>query len=569
VLPNVWLAYGEEPEAPHELLLTPHADTTAAELAASVVGALGEEGAERTRLAYNEAYVVLSATLHELIQRLLPLSTWWHERLAGGSPRRSAPRELLRAAGPAESGRRRASPDAELAWLVGVIGCIVAGRDWADGDPADSERRKATILGAGWQVLAGALTPRAPRHTPLWRVNINRQAQTTVWRSAMAIKADAVLRLFDVSCAKLRWAIIDTGVDATHPAFRRRTATGALVTNPFAGAPPARGTRVVATYDFTRLRDLLSGPQPPRASKRAQAALADLRSRIRTGRAIDWDSVAPLLEVRHGARYRAPQHDHGTHVAGILAADWRPSDPAMPVASPIRGICPDIELYDLRVLGPDGRGDEYAISAALQFVRHLNSHSDLQVIHGVNLSLALAVDVSNYATGRTPICDECERLVGSGVTVVVAAGNDGQADFTSGATTASGFRSISITDPGNAESVITVGATHRSQPHTYGVSYFSSRGPTGDGRLKPDLVAPGEKIAAPVPGADFKWKDGTSQAAPHVSGTAALLMARNEELVGQPRRIKEILMESATDLGREPYFQGAGLVDALRAMQSV
>ena len=58
-------------------------------------------------------------------------------------------------------------------------------------------------------------------------------------------------------------------------------------------------------------------------------------------------------------------------------------------------------------------------------------------------------------------------------------------------------------------------------------------------------------------------------AAPHVSGAAALLMARHRELVGQPRRIKEILAKSATDLGREPHFQGAGMLDVLRALQSV
>src|SRR5205823_13747747 len=53
-----------------------------------------------------------------------------------------------------------------------------------------------------------------------------------------------------------------------------------------------------------------------------------------------------------------------------------------------------------------------------------------------------------------------------------------------------GYAAFSVTDPGNADGVITVGATHRFWPHTYGVSFFSSRGPTGDGRLKPDLVAP-------------------------------------------------------------------------------
>jgi hypothetical protein len=58
-------------------------------------------------------------------------------------------------------------------------------------------------------------------------------------------------------------------------------------------------------------------------------------------------------------------------------------------------------------------------------------------------------------------------------------------------------------------------------------------------------------------------------AAPHVSGAAALILARHRELIGQPGRIKEILCESATDLGREHYFQGAGLVDILRALQAV
>ena len=53
---------------------------------------------------------------------------------------------------------------------------------------------------------------------------------------------------------------------------------------------------------------------------------------------------------------------------------------------------------------------------------------------------------------------------------------------------------LTINDPGNADLAITVGSTHRDMPHVYGVSYFSSKGPTGDGRLKPDLVAPGEKI---------------------------------------------------------------------------
>jgi len=210
------------------------------------------------------------------------------------------------------------------------------------------------------------------------------------------------------------------------------------------------------------------------------------------------------------------------------------------------------------------------VMAALQFIRYLNSTNDYMAVHGVNMSLSIPHDVSNYACGRTPVCDECERVISSGVVVVAAAGNQGYRKYTTAeGRTAEVYSSASITDPGNAELVITVGATHRYRPHTYGVSYFSSRGPTGDGRSKPDLVAPGEKITAPLPDEAYGLKDGTSMAAPHVSGAAALLMARHNELVGRPARIKQILCETATDLGRERYFQGAGMLDALRALQSV
>jgi subtilisin family serine protease len=189
----------------------------------------------------------------------------------------------------------------------------------------------------------------------------------------------------------------------------------------------------------------------------------------------------------------------------------------------------------------------------------------------VNLSLSIQHDVLNYACGRTPVCEECTRLTGAGVVVVAAAGNEGYQTLPGARDTLARnvYQSISITDPGNAEAVITVGATHRDSPHTFGVSYFSSRGPTGDGRSKPDLVAPGEKIESSVPGQALRRMDGTSMAAPHVSGAAALLLARHRELLGSPQRVKEILGRTATDLGRERYFQGSGMVDVLRALQSV
>ena len=236
-------------------------------------------------------------------------------------------------------------------------------------------------------------------------------------------------------------------------------------------------------------------------------------------------------------------------------------------------MCQRLTLYDLRVFDSEGIGNEFAILCALEFVGWLNRDRANPVVHGVNLSLALAHDVDSFACGQTPICEACNHLVGAGTVVVAAAGNTGFEDRSGGGgekqSMGSGYRAISITDPGNADYVITVGSTHRRDPHLYGVSYFSARGPTGDGRRKPDILAPGEKITSTIPNGQTQRMDGTSMAAPHVAGAAALLMARYPELIGRPARIKEILLNSATDLKREPSFQGAGLVDVLRALQSV
>ncbi|MEO7103572.1 MAG: S8 family serine peptidase, partial [Gemmatimonadaceae bacterium] len=186
------------------------------------------------------------------------------------------------------------------------------------------------------------------------------------------------------------------------------------------------------------------------------------------------------------------------------------------------------------------------------------------------------------------ICVEVDRLVRSGVVVVVAAGNTGYGDLTSKEGLTSAGLSLTINDPGNAALAITVGATHRDSPHTYGVSYFSSKGPTGDGRMKPDLVAPGERITSCAAGphldemktllsdvpakqiaAAYIDDSGTSMAAPHVSGAVAEFLSIRQEFIGRPEEIKRILMDTATSLGREPYFQGRGLVDVMRAIQSV
>jgi serine protease AprX len=575
VMPDVWTAYGRWPAGWHDLLLTPHYELGAAAL----LQALGERLADAANpdgpreLLRNESTVVAKLSFEQLVQAVLPLSRWWQERvapflerldLAGAPGALPLPGDLFT---PGSEHRKEGTyPDA--VWLERLVAAILDARE----REVDRTFLVADLVSPTHSRARELLTS-APgaTGTPLWRVSLNRLSTTAISRSRLAIKADAVARLFDVDASSIRWAVVDSGIDATHPAFRKRR-DGALVE--LQDGRPADRTRIRATYDFRRLRAHLMAPVgaavPLGLDAEIVEGLEGFRRGLLRGQAIDWRALEPLLRVSHGAGYAVPTNEHGTHVAGILTADWRVGDDGRPSGADLVGMAPGLELYDLRVFGEDGTTDEFTILSALQFVRHLNARQDHVVIHGVNLSMAIPHAVTNYACGRTPVCDECERLIAAGTVVVAAAGNAGYGPIGDGdGVRLEGYRALSITDPGNAERVITVGATHRYQPHTYGISYFSSRGPTGDGRAKPDLVAPGEKIDSPIPGGASKPLDGTSMAAPHVSGAAALLMARYSELIGDPERLKRVLLSSCTDLGRVREFQGAGMLDVLRALQAV
>jgi serine protease AprX len=294
---------------------------------------------------------------------------------------------------------------------------------------------------------------------------------------------------------------------------------------------------------------------------------------------------------------------HGTHVAGIIAGQAEAQD-TMPLFAAARhrdetgkisvdtieiqrisGMAPRCKLLSLKVLDAAGQGKASNLIAAIAYIQEMNGHGRSSRVHGVNMSVGYDFEPEWFACGQSPLCVEVDRLVKSGVVVVVAAGNTGygfNATQARGAV-ASGL-DLTINDPGNAELAITVGSTHRDMPHVYGVSYFSSKGPTGDGRLKPDLVAPGEKILScatsrPLdkikpqldPNKTYSYVEdsGTSMAAPHVSGVIAAFLSIRREFIGQPEKVKEIFLSTATDLKRDIYFQGRGLVDLMRAIQSV
>jgi subtilisin family serine protease len=244
------------------------------------------------------------------------------------------------------------------------------------------------------------------------------------------------------------------------------------------------------------------------------------------------------------------------------------------------GMAPRCQLVSLRVLDENGKGSVSNLIAAITHVQEKNGYGVRLLIQGVNMSLGYNFEPEWFACGQSPLCVEVDRLVKSGVVVVVAAGNTGYGTLKSSIGATSAGMALTINDPGNADLAITVGSTHRDKPHVYGVSYFSSKGPTGDGRIKPDLVAPGEKIISCATGmlkaegakgkdCDYVESSGTSMAAPHVSGVIAAFLSVRGEFIGQAERVKELFVASATDLRRDRYFQGAGLVDLMRTIQSV
>ena len=295
-----------------------------------------------------------------------------------------------------------------------------------------------------------------------------------------------------------------------------------------------------------------------------------------------WDSTkrGPAIEVDKDGSAKLDSNGHGTHVAGIIAGSLTAvNEKREPVT--LAGMAPRCSLLGFKVLKDDGFGQDSYIIKALDTIAGINESAGQIVVHGVNLSLGGNFDVTAFGCGHSPLCQELRRLWRQGVLVCLAAGNEGYAMLRTDDGEIPANLDLTIGDPANLEEAIAVGSVHKTNPHTYGISYFSSRGPTADGRRKPDVVAPGEKIVSarhdcakgvPTQGRPVVLTDyyvemsGTSMAAPHVAGVLAAFLSHRREFIGYPDRVKALLLEGCIDLGRDPYFQGAGLPNLIKML---
>ncbi|UJG40426.1 MAG: S8 family serine peptidase [Candidatus Heimdallarchaeum aukensis] len=214
---------------------------------------------------------------------------------------------------------------------------------------------------------------------------------------------------------------------------------------------------------------------------------------------------------------------HGTHCAGIAAANGS-----------LQGVAPGAYLINARAL--DAFGGAYVS----------------WVVNAIDWAVSQGADVISMSIGWMPgdivqlLNDASDAAWESGSMVVVAAGNSGPSSGT-------------ISSPGMASRAITVGASDMFN----GTTYWSSRGPSTNGLIDPDVIAPGAGILSTIPNNMYEVYSGTSMATPAVAGVVALLKSVFPSV--DIDLIRSAILSTATDMGRSVFEQGAGMINALEA----
>ena len=275
------------------------------------------------------------------------------------------------------------------------------------------------------------------------------------------------------------------------------------------------------------------------------------QQQLTTAKVIVARSFPPRGATSPGARLAFDEDDspHGTHVAGIAAGNAVTRG----AGRVLSGVAPRAYLGNYKVFVPTTSG----ISP------NANSPS---IVAAIEAAVADGMDVINFSGGepeiepsRDIVARALDAAAAAGVVPVIAAGND-YSDVGAG----------SVSSPANSSGAISVAAVEIGGTPLKGVhAGFSSVGPTALSlRLKPDIAAPGVEVLSSVPGG-WAFSSGTSMAAPHVAGAAALLVQRHPEWTVE--QLKSALVQTGVDgvdgdgstLG--PRFQGGGVVALARA----
>jgi len=229
---------------------------------------------------------------------------------------------------------------------------------------------------------------------------------------------------------------------------------------------------------------------------------------------------------------------HGTHCAGIAAGTGTASGGIN------KGVAPGAFLWNVKVLNQYGSGYESWIISGIEYAAYGPDGTENTGDEADIISMSLGGSTTD---GTDPMSMAVDAAVDARVAVVVAAGNWG--DY------------FQIDCPGVARKAITVGASTKEDQ----IASLSSRGPTIDWRIKPDVLAPGASITSCVPyslyGTYYQSWSGTSMATPHVAGAVALILQKGVPLDWKaPQYAKNTLISTAVDLGYDVYTQGGGRI---------
>jgi serine protease AprX len=252
------------------------------------------------------------------------------------------------------------------------------------------------------------------------------------------------------------------------------------------------------------------------------------------GKVVEWKDLI------NGKAAPYDDYGHGTHCAGIIGGSGAASD------GMYKGVAPGVQFIGIKVLSKDGSGSLSTIMKGIDYA----SKTDAKII-----SMSLGSTEHSQAMD-----DLVTRVINSGKIVVCAAGNSGPSSKTVGC-------------PADTPAVITVGATDK----TDNMASFSSRGPTKDGRTKPDICAPGKDIiscrAAGIGekkaiGKYYISMSGTSMACPMVAGSIALMVQKDPSLT--PQKAKELLENTAKHGNKFPNCNsGYGRVNVRSAIDNL
>lgn len=263
--------------------------------------------------------------------------------------------------------------------------------------------------------------------------------------------------------------------------------------------------------------------------------------------------------------------NHGQHLAGIIAANGQPSDSKKYVT----GIAPEAQLLSMKILGKSSADSLNNAARAIYDAVDLGANA-------INISFGMGVDIDDpTAEGQAAI----KFATDHGVFVTVATGNNGHAGGIYDKSASNGI--TTSYQPANASTLTTPSATPSAMAVAAGDDVLdakaamisaSSWGPTASYKLKPDITAPGEKVASTLLNDGLAKVSGTSQANAYVTGASLLVMQnlkRSTNLTGAQlvKAVKLALMNAANPIfdlnypGQiiSPRRQGAGQIDVAKA----